>query len=301
MIKTGYYIVIFAAVLMFNGCITKYVEVERPGPQDQPAMSESGIPANAVMPRVMLLIDEKSLGTIATSEVESMAVKKIRAAKGTVVDQDMVRANVKRNQQLLKSVGDSRGAAAMGQEYGADVIIVGEAVAKPSARRIAESNLRTYEAAVTLRAIRTDTSETIASASESASVFALEDVSGGSKALKTAGGKSIDALLPDMITEWTSIAKSQSKAGSVIVVSVGGVDQMWKLKKIREKLEKTEGINKVTQRSFASGAVVFEVEASTASEVLAEKIVSNPPDGLKYQSLGVMRAKIELRAVSAGR
>ncbi len=294
------YAVIMAVALVFNGCITRYIEVDRSVPQDQSAATDSGLAADTVMPRVMLLIDEKSLGTIATSEVESLAVKKIRQAKGTVVDQDMVRANVKRNQQLLKSVGDSRGAAAMGQEYGADVIIVGEAVAKPSARRIAESNLRTYEAVVTLRAIRTDTSETIASSSESASVFALEDVSGGSKALKIAGGRSVEALLPDMITEWTSIAKSLSKAGSAIVVSVGGVDQMWKLKKIREKLEQIEGITKVTQRSFASGAVVFEVEASTASEVLAEKIVSNPPEGLKYQSLGVMRAKIELRAVSSG-
>ena len=40
-------------------------------------------------------------------------------------------------QQLLKMAGDPRGAAALGLQFGADVVIMGEVVAKPSARRIA--------------------------------------------------------------------------------------------------------------------------------------------------------------------
>ena len=61
----------------------------------------------ASAPHVMRLIDEKSLGTIATSEIEAMAVQMLLDNNLRVVDQDMVRANLKKDQQMLKSVGDN--------------------------------------------------------------------------------------------------------------------------------------------------------------------------------------------------
>ena len=109
----------------------------------------------------MLLIDEKSLGTIATAEIEAMAVQMLIDNNFEVVDQEMVRrepqegpaaAEVGRRQPRRGRAGPPVSARRSSSS--------GEAVAKPSARRIAESNLRTYQAVVTLRAIRTDNSET---------------------------------------------------------------------------------------------------------------------------------------------
>ncbi|MDD4869417.1 MAG: hypothetical protein PHR77_02560 [Kiritimatiellae bacterium] len=290
----------FVVVLMiagFAGCVTqtKVVAVREPA-----AASTTITQEKFILPKVMFLIDEKSLGTIATAEVEAMATSILRQKGGQVVDQDMVRANLKKDQQMLKSVGDNRGAAALGVQYGADVIIVGEAVAKPSARRIAESNLRTYEAVVTLRAIRTDNSETIASGSDVASIVALEDVSGSSKALKSAAAKALDSLLPVMIKEWRNVAKATDKGNSSAVsMTVGGVDQAWKLKAIREKLRGIPDLKNVVQKSYTMGVALFDLESSLPAEELAEKLVLEPPQGLKFQILDVSRAKIELRTVAA--
>lgn len=252
----------------------------------------------ASAPHVMLLIDEKSLGTIATSEIEAMAVQMLLDNNLRVVDQDMVRANLKKDQQMLKSVGDNRGAAALGLQYGAEIIIVGEAVVKPSARRIAESNLRTYQAVVTLRAIRTDNSQTLGSASETASIVALEDVGGSSQALKGAGKPALEKLIPAMVAKWEAVGGSEG--GNSINVTIGGIDQAWKLKAVRECLRgMTDVIVNVVQRSYTAGMAVFEVESVVPTQQLSEKLVMAAPSGLKFQVLDVGAAKIQIRAVAA--
>jgi hypothetical protein len=247
---------------------------------------------------VMLLIDEKNLGTVATSEVEALAAAALREQNVPVVDQDMVRSNIKRDQQILKMAGDNRGAATVGLQYGAEVIVVGEAVAKPSARRIAESNLRTYQAVVTLRAVRTDTSETIASASESESVIGLDDAVGGSQALRGAALRSLDALLPQILDAW---ARSGGARGSRLTLTIGGVDQMWKLKALRDSLRGRPGaVAGVVQRSYTAGSAVFEVETRMPVEALAEALVLEPPEGLRLQVLDTGAGRIELRAMAVG-
>ena len=133
--------------------------------------------AGAATPKVMVMVDEKAIGSISTSEVESMAVKLLGESGIETVDQNMVQNNLDRIQKVFRGAGDNRAAAAIGREFGADVILMGEAVAKPSAAKIADSNLRSYNAAATLRAVRTDNSVNLASASETATVVAMDDIS----------------------------------------------------------------------------------------------------------------------------
>lgn len=250
----------------------------------------------ALGPKVMILVDEKSLGTVATSEIEALAVRKLADRHIETVDQDMVRANLKRAQQALKGAGDNRGAAALGREFGADIILVGEAVCKPSARRIAESNLRAYQAVVTLRAVRTDNSVNLASASEDVSVVGLDDVSGSAKALRAAGEKALDQLIPVMMNQWQSSGGSMS----AVEITVGGVDQIWKLQAIREALRsRTSDIPNVMQKSYAQGVAIFTVESRLPSEELAEALVLRPPEGLKLQVVEITPKALRLRAVEA--
>lgn len=257
-------------------------------------------------PKVMVLVDEKSLGTIATSEIEAMAVRMLGERQIESVDQDMVRANLQRAQQALRGAGDDRGAAALGREFGADVIIVGEAVAKPSARRIADSNLRTYQAAVTLRAVRTDNSVNLASASEDASVVALDDVAGSAKALREAGRAALEALIPRMLEKWNAgapLAAAPSNASPAVAnldLTIGGVDQVWKLKAIRDALRgRANHIAEVTQKNYAQGMAVFRVTCRLPAEELAESLVLQPPEGLKMQVVEVTPAALTLRVVEA--
>ena len=257
--------------------------------------------AEAALPKVMVLVDEKSLGTISTSEIEAMAVKLLGEKEVETVDQDMVQANLERVQKALKGAGDNRGAAALGREFGADVVLLGEAVVKPSARRIAESNLRAYQAAVTLRAVRTDNAVNLASASEDASVVALEDVAGSAKALKAAGKKALDAIIPAMLAKWEKTAgETAAKTKVNLDVTVGGMDQIWKLKATREKFKAMgKQIASVTQQSYAQGVAVFRVVSLLPSEELAEAVVMDPPAELKMQVVEIKPGTLSLRVVEA--
>jgi len=249
-------------------------------------------------PRVMILVDEKSLGTIPTAEVEAMAIQMLLNSNAQIVDQDMVRANLNKNQQILQMAGDNRGAAALGLQFGADLTIVGEVVAKPSARRIGGSNLRSYQAVATLRAVRTDNSATVASSSEDASVIGLDDVGGSSKAIKAAGGKSLALLIPAMLGAWEKAGGRYSPRVNHVTLTVGGVDQMWKLKAIREKLIAMEKFTaNVVQRNYTSGVAIFELDAVVPIEMLAETVVLDPPADIKYQVLEIGAGTINLKAV----
>ena len=295
---------ILPLILFLAGCATPTPPARTPArerPAAAPVAAAKPV-APTFLPRVMITVDEKSRGTIATAEVEAMAVKKLTAMDIPVVDQDMVRANIARSQQMLVAAGDNRGAAALGTQFGADIVLIGEAVAKPSARRIGDTNLRSYQAVATLRAVRTDNSATLAAASEDVTQVGLEDVSGSAKALRAAGEKALDSLLPDMLGKWTP-GNVAGDAANVfphrVEMVVGGVDQMWKLKAIRDCLRgRTQDLRNVAQRSYTAGVAEFSMESALPPEELSEALVLTPPEGLRLQVLEVGGGRIQARAVA---
>ncbi|NLB68997.1 MAG: hypothetical protein GX804_04860 [Lentisphaerae bacterium] len=303
-------ITLLSTFFLVSGCATRVQQIYSPPPVQRvsavagsgsrPAPKPVALPASA-MPRVMIIVDEKSLGTIATAEVEAMAVRKMISLNIPVVDQDMVRANIAKGQQMLIAAGDNRGAAALGAQFGADIVLIGEAVAKPSARRISDTNLRSYQAVATLRAVRTDNSTTLAAASDDVTVVGLEDVSGSAKALRGAGEKVLDTLLPDMLARWAPAGAGGTGADTFdhyVDMTVGGVDQMWKLKALRDTLRgRTSELRDVAQRSYTAGVAEFSMESALPTEELAELLVMSPPDGLKLQILDIGSGKIQARAV----
>ena len=267
----------------------------------------------AATPKVMVVVDEKALGTISTSEIEAMAVKMLADKGVETVDPSMVKSNIERIKSAFKGAGDNRAAAVMGREFGADVMLVGEAVSKPNAAKIGDSNLRSYMATVTLRAVRVDDSVNIASSSETASAVSIDDVTGSSKALKLAGGKALKSIIPALVSKWDGQGSGGSgRAGrenradgaaigrTSIEITVGGMDQMWKLKETRLRLKGMENeIASVTQKSYAQGMAVFRVESLVPAEELAEALVINPPEDLRIQVVEIKPNVMELRVVEA--
>jgi len=258
--------------------------------------------AGAATPKVMVMVDEKALGSISTSEIETMAVRMLAEKGVETVDQNMVQSNLERIQKALRGTGDNRAAAAMGREFGADVILIGEAVAKPNAAKIGESNLRSYMASVSFRAVRVDNSVNIASSSETATVIAMDDVNGSSRALRAAGEKALKSVVPQMVEKWENPnAKGTAyERRQEIAITVGGMDQIWKLKEMRVRLKgMKKEIESVTQKSYAQGVAIFSVRSFLPAEELAEELVMNPPEDLKVQVVEIRETALNIRVVNA--
>lgn len=256
----------------------------------------------AALPKVMVMVDEKALGSISTSEVETMAVKMLGDKGVETVDRNMVQGNLDRIQKAFRGAGDCRAAAALGREFGAEAVLIGEAVAKPNAAKIGDSNLRSYAASVTFRAVRTDNAANVAAVSETATVVALDDINGSSRALKAAGEKALGRLIPDLITKWEKPnAKGTASGGRTsVTITVGGMDQMWKLRETRLRFKgMTKEMESVAQKSYAQGVAVFSATSLLPTEELAEAIVMNPPTDLRVQIVEIRETTISMRVVEA--
>jgi hypothetical protein len=256
----------------------------------------------AALPKVMVMVDEKALGSISTSEVETMAVKMLGDKGVETVDRNMVQSSLDRVQKAFRGAGDSRAAAALGREFGAEAVLIGEAVAKPNAAKIGDSNLRSYAAAITLRAVRTDNAANVVAVSETATVVALDDVNGSSRALKAAGEKALGRLVPDLIAKWEKPnAKGSASGGRTpVTITVGGIDQMWELRETRLRFKgMTKEMESVAQKSYAQGMAVFSATSLLPTEELAEAIVMNPPADLRVQIVEIHEATISMRVVEA--
>ncbi len=260
-------------------------------------------PKATASPVVMLLVDEKNMGSIPTAEVEAAGMARLLTLGCKTVDQDMLRAGIEQRKRLLKMAGDNRGAAAVGGQFGADIVIAGTAVCKPSARRIADSNIRNYQAVVTLRSIRTDNGSILATASETSTALDVEDIRGSSKALRAAAAVCLNSLLPPTLNAWERGAAGATAITPYpyhIQITVGGADQLWKVKAMREKLQAHDATANTVQRSYTAGAVIFELDANQAAEKLAESLVLDPPKALRLQALAVESGKIVFTLVSGG-
>ena len=260
--------------------------------------------ATAALPKMLVMVDEKALGSISTSEIETMAVKMLGEKGIETVDQNMVQSNLERIQKAFRGTGDNRAAAAMGREFGADAILIGEAVAKPNASKIGDSNLRSYMASVSFRAVRIDNSVNVASVSETATVIAMDDVNGSSRALRAAGEKALRKIIPELVEKWENPnAKGTAyERRATITVTVGGMDQIWKLKEMRVRLKgMTKEVESVAQKSYVQGVAIFSVSSFVPAEELAEALVMNPPEDLKVQVVEIREATLNLRVVEAPR
>ena len=169
-----------------------------PGPEPaQPAEETCATP-----PRVIVLLTEKDAGGAPAAEVESAAVRYLMARNIPVVDRTVVQQNKEKIQSLLTLAGDDQGAAAIGMQFGADVVIRGEAEARLTAAGIRGSKLNSYQGVLALRAIYADDGQILATASAAAPVIAMDAVSGSARALQAAADQALPKLFPELIKGW---------------------------------------------------------------------------------------------------
>ncbi|MBR2839077.1 MAG: hypothetical protein IKE55_09855 [Kiritimatiellae bacterium] len=256
--------------------------------------------AHAALPKVLVMVDEKVLGSISISEIETMAVKELGDKGIETVDRNKVQQNLERVQKAIRGAGDNRAAAALGREFDADVVLIGEAVSKPNAAKVGESNLRSYMVSVSFRAVRADNAESMASASETATIIATDDVDGSSRALRTAGGDALKKVVGEMVKKWLAAGSSSSGDGTPheLEMTVGGLDKVWKLREIRLRLKSLrKEVESVSQKSYAQGVATFVVTSLVSAEELAGTLVVNPPEDLKVQVVEIRETALSLRVV----
>lgn len=259
------------------------------------AVAALAAPAWGGSSRFMILITEKNMGAYSMDDAAQVFAQRLLASGAEVIDAELVKTSVTRDKALQVSAGEARAAAALGLSFGADIIVVGKAVAKGSAERIRDTGFRSYSATVSLRAIRTDTAEVVASESATATKIHVDDLAGGSEAIRLAAEELGGRMIPPLLA---ASGKGSAGAPREVALIVGGVEQVWQVAAIKQTLrENVRGVSDVSQRSFTAGVVTFDVMWSGEAQKLAEELTLAKPAYFRLRVLSVTANKIDAQFV----
>lgn len=178
-------------------------------------------PEKVPLPKVMTLVVGKT-GSDVANAFESLSTETLLRMKIPVVDRATVQNNLGKIREMLELSGDAYGAASVGAQFGADVVLRAEIDVKQLAEGIHGSKLQSYQGAITLTAIDADNGQILSTASDSATAIALNESAGHNKVVGSVGASALAKLVPSMIQAWDDGYEERKTRGSRSDASLSG-------------------------------------------------------------------------------
>ncbi len=254
-------------------------------------------------PRLMVLIDEKNIGETATAAhfleadlntAESQLMNQFMKKGFRFVDAATVRQNLDREKEAAILEGDARQAAAVGRRSGAEVVLVGKALAKAVEVEAFGAKIRSQQATVTVKAIRTDTGDLLAIGTEQGKFTHIDDVTGGTKAIQKACDALAEPLIAKILDRWSTDVNT----GGTLTLKIRNVEDYAELNRFKNSLKYyVRGITNVTQRDFSDGFAVLELEMKGNADDLANRLSTAKMEGFIVKVTGVSEGGVTVTLV----
>lgn len=256
----------------------------------------------AGMPRVVVLVAEQAINATQTTGwwqgggnaadlrvVENAFMDRMEKSGFTFVDAEVLQGKVK-----LEAIGadpNLQQAREVGVKSGAELVIVGRAIAKPLGE-IPLDNGTFYSsvANVSARAVRTDTGEVVAAAEfTSPAGKGFEQATAGRNALSEAGRMLAREMFSRVGKVWT---REQSGLRR-IALTVKGVEDYGRLAAFKNALvNSVRGVKDVQERSMEDGRAELEVSHASTGQAFATDLATR-----KFQGFTVKVRKVTANAV----
>lgn len=256
------------------------------------------------MPRVFVLIAEQAINaTQATGwwqgggnaadlrVVENAFMDRMSKSGFTFIDPEVLQGKVK-----LEAIGadpNVQQARELGVKTGAEVVVVGRAIAKPLGEiQLDNGAFFSAVANVSARAVRTDTGEVLASAEFTGLAGrGFERTTAGRNALSEAGRQLARELFAKIGQKW---AQAQSGARR-IALTVKGVDDYARLAQFKNVLaQSVRGVKDVQERSMGDGRADLDVMLTGRSTDLATELATRRFPGFAVKVRGVTPGSVEV-------
>jgi hypothetical protein len=256
------------------------------------------------MPRVFVLIAEQAInatqatgwwqggGNAADLRVmENAFMDRMEKSGFTFIDPEVLQGKVK-----LEAIGadpNVQQARELGVKSGAEVVVVGRAIAKPLGEmQLDNGTFYSAVANVSARAVRTDTGEVLASAEFTGLAGrGFEQTTAGRNAFSEAGRQLARDLFAKIGAKW---AKAQSGARR-IALTVKGVDDYARLAQFKNTLSQSvRGVKDVQERSMGEGKADLDVMVTGRSTDLATELSTKRFPGFAVKVKAVTQGSIEV-------
>ncbi|MCG2775204.1 MAG: hypothetical protein L6406_05920 [Desulfobacterales bacterium] len=229
-------------------------------------------------PRIMVIIPEYHINRrIPDPAGETEIIKRLLEKGFKVVEQYQV-SKIRYNDQVRAAIkGNTSLATRIGLEYGAEVIIIGEAFSEYVGRIFGE--LESCRARLEARAIRIDTGEILVACGKEAAGLDITPALAGKKALQKAGNELGGYLIEQLLAKWSSDVTNVTSIGLVI----NGLNYKQFIEFKSMLLESIRGIKAIHQRSFTNNRAVVEIDIKGDAETLSEEIIRKDYKNFKVQ------------------
>jgi hypothetical protein len=232
------------------------------------------------MPRVLVMIAEQNIsgssatgGSVNLDIVENVFMD-TWAPKGVqFVDRQALQGKIQTG-PAITSLSNTQ-VKEFGSMTGAEVVIVGKAVANNMGPLPMKLQVPMYSimADVSLRALNVDNGRIIATTTIQKATNHVNELTGGSIALKQGAVASANDLLKKILVGW----EAEVAGPSTISLTLKGVKKSKFLRQVATFLRnQVRGVSNVRQRSFKKKVAELEVELKGSGQDLAEQLEEKP-------------------------
>lgn len=241
-------------------------------------------------PRIAVIMTEQNIGNDSPSSslsasavdasIAASVIHDVFAKKGyNLVDRETLVA-LARNEGTLSAADAMQpldAAIQVAAGGGAEVVIIGQAVAKAGAAALSGTNMRASQANVSARAVDADTGQLITSCAATANAVHVNPTAGGAQAIKKAAHELADTLNRQIVAKW-SRKVAGTRTARVVVKGIEFCD----ISKLRDLMrERLNHVEESVERGYKDGTLSLDVEINGSPRELAEEITNTVLNGFK--------------------
>ena len=230
-------------------------------------------------PRTMVLIAEQNVGgelqawwteqNVQESEigvVENSFMDKFAEKGFALIDHQAAAREIKVSKAYRTPNLSTGQAKTLANQAHAEVVLVGKALAKYYGE--VGGGMKSAQADLSVRAVRTDTGQVLATVTTHAAAVHISDTSAGIEALRKAANQAAE----EMLTKILAVYSKEVGGTRPVSITITGLNkaQFVKFKDVLKN--QVRGIRNLSERSFTGTTAEIEVDSKSSAQILSDEL-----------------------------
>jgi hypothetical protein len=208
-----------------------------------------------------------------------------------MIDQEAASQEIKVTPAYKVQDLSAQQARTLGNQAHAEVVITGKGLAKLYGN--VGGGLKSVQADLSLRAVRTDTGQVLATAVTHAAAVHISEITAGNDALKKAATEAADQLTAKILAQYSKEAGGTRSVN--ITVSGLNKTQFVKFKDVLRN--QVRGIKGLNERSFQNGVAKLSVDSKSSAQILSDELSLKDFGTFSVEVVSSTANQLELRVV----
>ena len=259
-------------------------------------------------PRTMTLIAEQNIGQewhawwwygpgavhaqqTEMSIVDNTLMDKFVEKGFEMIDHQAAAQEIKVTQAYKVQDLSAQQALTLGNQAHAEVVITGKGLAKLYGN--VGGGLKSVQADVSLRAVRTDTGQVLATATTHGAAVHLSEIAAGNDALKKATSEAADQL----ITKILAVYSKEVGGTRSVNITISGLNKTQFVKFKDVLRSQVRGIKGLNERSFQNGVAKLSVDSKNSAQIISDELSLKDFGTFGVEVISSTANQLELRVV----